>query len=308
MIGVFGSETNEATVGLVEAWRSLGLHVRLVTAPMIGSVSAGDTVLGRLDILPTLDGVEPGLLELLLAERRGVTVLNPAKSLLAVHDKLRTAAVLDAVGLPHPPSLLVRAPSVPPFAGPYIVKPRYGSWGKDVVRCADETTLLRHLEALQTRPWFHRHGALVQQEVPNDGRDLRVVVAAGRVVGAGERVAGPGEWRTNVSCGGKLRPVDLDDGVADLARAAAAVVDGDFVGVDVMPARDGTLVVLELNGAVEFSDDCAIGGRSVALAAADALGLLREPTGSPVGDGRRVRSSTDDAAAGGWHPRPARTR
>src|SRR5690242_6792670 len=59
MIGVFGSDTNEATVGLVKAWRSLGLPVRLVTAPMIGSVSAGDTVLGRLDILPTLEGVEP---------------------------------------------------------------------------------------------------------------------------------------------------------------------------------------------------------------------------------------------------------
>jgi RimK family alpha-L-glutamate ligase len=254
MIAVFGSGQNESTVELVDRWRDLGIEVQLVPGPTVGSTaSVGDIVLGRLDILPTLDGVEPGLLELFLAEKRGLKVLNPAATLLAVHDKLRTAAVLHGVGLPHPPTTVARHPaSAPGFDGPYVVKPRYGSWGRDVVRCEDRDELQLSLEEFADRPWFRRHGALVQQEISNGGRDIRIVIAAGRVVGAGERIAAPGEWRTNVSCGGELRPVRLDAGVADLARAAAAIVDADFVGVDVMPASDGHLVILELNGAVEF--------------------------------------------------------
>jgi glutathione synthase/RimK-type ligase-like ATP-grasp enzyme len=144
-----------------------------------------------------------------------------------------------------------------------------------VYRCADVDALVHRLDDLRDRPWFRRHGALVQEAVENHGRDLRVVVAAGRVVGAGERTAAPGEWRTNVSCGGDLHPTELDPDAAELARAAAAAVGADLVGVDLMPTRDGRLVVLELNGAVEFDDACTIGGRGVAERAADALGLVR---------------------------------
>ena len=275
VIAVLGSDANEATAELVAAWRELGLDAQLVMRADLGRLTpAKDVVLGRLDVLPTLDGIEPGLLELLLAERRGVEVLNQAGALLDVHDKLRTAARLARVALPHPRTAHLRVPQVPPFDGPYVVKPRYGSWGRDVVRCEDAHALVEQLESLRDRPWFRRQGALVQEAVPNDGCDLRIVVAGGRVVGAGERIAAPGEWRTNVSCGGELRPVTIDDGVAELARAAAAVVGADFVGVDVMPMRNGRPVVLELNGAVEFDDACSLGGRSVAIAAADALGLL----------------------------------
>lgn len=279
VIAVVGSEANEATAELVADWRELGLDARLVGGADLARIhGAADVILGRLDVLETLDGVEPGLFELLRAERRGVKVLNCAAALLDVHDKLRTAVRLANVALPHPRTAHVRTVQVPPFEGPYVVKPRYGSWGCDVVRCEDADALVDRLESLRDRPWFRRHGALVQEAVPNEGRDLRIVVADGRVVGAAERLAAPGEWRTNVSCGGELRPTTIDDGIAELARTAAAAFGVDFVGVDVMPSRGRGPVVLELNGAVEFDAACALGGRSVAVAAAAALGLLSEPT------------------------------
>ncbi|MDH5334426.1 MAG: hypothetical protein OEW65_11125, partial [Thermoleophilia bacterium] len=67
-----------------------------------------DLALGRIDVLPSVDGVEPGLLGLLLLERRGVPILNRAFGLLAAHDKLLTERCLAAVGLPRPRTGAVR--------------------------------------------------------------------------------------------------------------------------------------------------------------------------------------------------------
>ena len=44
----------------------------------------------------------------------------------------------------------------------------------------------------------------------------------------------------------------------EIAVAAAAAVEGDLVGVDLMPTRDGGWVVIEVNGAVEFNDQYSL--------------------------------------------------
>ena len=72
-----------------------GLDAVLVSAEeALHLLGPGDVAVGRLDVLPTLDGVEPGLLSLLWLERAGVRVLNRAAALITVHDKLRTARCL----------------------------------------------------------------------------------------------------------------------------------------------------------------------------------------------------------------------
>jgi glutathione synthase/RimK-type ligase-like ATP-grasp enzyme len=43
---------------------------------------------------------------------------------------------------------------------------------------------------------------------------------------------------------------------------AAAAVNGDLVGVDLLPAEDGWRVI-EINGAVDFTDEYALDGRDV---------------------------------------------
>jgi glutathione synthase/RimK-type ligase-like ATP-grasp enzyme len=63
----------------------------------------------------------------------------------------------------------------------------------------------------------------VQSLVEPTGRDLRVVVAGGNVVGAIERIALPGEWRTNVALGAVRRRVSAPPAARALAiRAVAA--------------------------------------------------------------------------------------
>lgn len=277
-VAVLGSPRNEATRTIVAAWQALGLDVAMIAADdALDEIGPDDVVLARLDVLPTLDGVEPGLLALLLLERRGVAVFNPAAALLRAHDKLRTARLLQRAGVPHPRTVHVTSSDDVPLRPPLVLKPRFGSWGADVVLCRDETELRNRLAEVQDRPWFRRHGALVQEAVPSPGRDLRVVVAGGRVVGAAERIAAPGEWRTNISCGGSRRPASPPDAARELAQTAASALGADLVGVDLMPLDGDRFVVLELNGAVEFDETYSFGRESVHRAAAAALGLMPTP-------------------------------
>jgi [lysine-biosynthesis-protein LysW]--L-2-aminoadipate ligase len=278
---VLGSEANTTSAELVRHWCERGLDAALVSGEDAQrALRAGDMAIGRLDVLPALDGVEPGLLSLLRLERRGVRVLNPAAALIAVHDKLRTARCLHAAGLPHPRTAGVRAgQSRPELRLPLVLKPRFGSWGRDVLLCRNEAELERGLEAVSERPWFRRHGALLQELVPPRGYDLRLVVAGGEVVGGGERVAAAGEWRTNVSLGGTIRPAEMPPGARSLAAAAAAAVGADLVGVDLLPIDGERYAVLELNGAVDFDERYSLDGLDVYAEAARALGLPLDASG-----------------------------
>ena len=108
---------------------------------------------------------------------------------------------------------------------------------------------------LAARPWFQRHGALVQELVPPLGHDLRLVVAGGEVVGAIRRTAAPNEWRTNVALGARREPAQPSPVAVGLALEAAAAIGADLVGVDLLPVGPGRYTVLELNGAVDFTVD-----------------------------------------------------
>jgi RimK family alpha-L-glutamate ligase len=230
-------------------WEPMTPHVALER------LRAGDVALGRLDVLPTLDGVDDGLWALGALAARGVVVLNDPAVLLAAHDKLLTARLLRRHGIPHPQTWHVRGENAAPRWGrSVVVKPRFGSWGLEVHRCDDPEALQTVLARARGAGWYRRHGALVQELVPPQGYDLRVVVAGGRVVGAAFRIAAPGEWRTNVALGGIRREVsEPPRDAAALALEAAGAIGASLVGVDLLPDSRGGWVVAELNGAVEFT-------------------------------------------------------
>jgi len=242
--------------------RPLTGHSSVLLSPedALRTLAPGDLALGRIDVRETLDGVEGGLAALALLAGRGVTVLNHPSALLAAHDKLLTARALERAGLPHPRTTLLLPGARPPaLEPPCVLKPRFGSWGRDVVLCRDGAELARELDTLATRPWFRRHGVLVQELVPPLGHDLRLVVAGGQVVGAVRRVAAPGEWRTNVALGAGRQPVHPSPVAAGLALEAAQAIGADLVGVDLLPLGPGRYTVLELNGAVDFTAEYAPG-------------------------------------------------
>jgi RimK family alpha-L-glutamate ligase len=250
--------------GLLEAAKRLGLNALVLSPEVAGSrLRSGDIALVRLDVLPTMDGPEPGLETIRRLQEQGVLVLNRADALLGAHDKLMTALKLAASRLPHPRTAHVDARAEATFEFPVVVKPRFGSWGRDVSICESRTELEHRLRDLGRRRWFRRHGALVQELVPPAGHDLRIVIAAGEVVGAVSRVAAAGEWRTNIALGGVRRPTAPPPEAKELAIRAASALGTDLVGVDLVPDGKGGWVVLELNGAVDFTPEYGLGGASV---------------------------------------------
>lgn len=249
----------------------------------------GDVALARLDVLPTLDGCEAGLDLLRALVARGVYVLNRPQALLRAHDKLRTARLLGRLGLPHPQTRHIRTISEL-FAVelPVVVKPRFGSWGKDVHRCRDHAELQAVAGLLSIRPWFARHGALAQDLLPTIEGDLRVLVAAGRSVGAIHRVPAPHEWRTNAALGGVRLPTEAPVDACELACAAVAAIGGDVMEVDLFPDGD-SFCVLEMNGAADFDALYSQEGRDVYADLRAALSdylLEQRPAAIPTAGGR----------------------
>ena len=251
----------------------------LSPAQALARLSPGDVALGRLDVLASLDGVEPGLWALERLAASGVKVLNGRQTLLAAHDKLATAQALFAAGVPHPrTSHLAPWLPLPELEPPLVFKPRFGSWGQDVIRCDDEAAIERTLAYLETRAWYAATGALAQKLVSPRGYDLRLVIAGGRVVGAVKRVAAAGEWRTNVALGARREPMQPPADACEIAVAAAAAMDGALVGVDLLPADVGTWVVLELNGAVDFNSAYSLDDDVFTAATAALLATPVEPS------------------------------
>ncbi|HEX3807477.1 MAG TPA: hypothetical protein VHV52_11935 [Gaiellaceae bacterium] len=256
------------------------LGMVLSPAQAVARLGPGDIALGRLDVLPSLDGVEPGLWALERLSASGVTVLNSRRALIAAHDKLATATTLYGARLPHPRTVHVASwlPVPDDLEPPIVFKPRFGSWGEDVIRCDDAEAIERTLLELETKPWYEATGAIAQKLVAPRGYDLRLVVAAGEVIGAVRRVAAPGEWRTNVALGARREPVVPPPEACELAIAAAQAVDGALVGIDLLPADLGTWVVLEVNGAVDFTSAYSIGDDVFELATSRLRGVVVETT------------------------------
>jgi [lysine-biosynthesis-protein LysW]--L-2-aminoadipate ligase len=244
------SATNDALVAAALAW---GLEAEIVD-PLraLAVLEPGDVALARLDVREALDGIERGTGELERLAAGGVDVRNPPGAIVVAHDKLLTARALRLAGLPHPHTTHI-SPAVPAVLPelPLVLKPRFGSWGRDVELCSTVDELDAALVRLQGKAWFREHGALAQELVEPPGWDLRLVVAGGQVVGAARRVARGGEWRTNAALGAAVEAVDPPPIAKALALAAAAAARVDLVGVDLLPTGNG-FVVLELNGAVDF--------------------------------------------------------
>jgi RimK family alpha-L-glutamate ligase len=220
-----------------------------------GTLSNGDTeifdadaVLARIIPNGSLEQIIYRVDALHWLEKRGMFVMNGPRAIERSVDKFYTNALLQEAGLPTPETVVCEETSEAMAAvramGDVIIKPLFGSMGHGMIRVSNVDVAFRVLRSLeQVRAVFY-----VQQVIDHGGCDVRVFVVGGRVVGAIERRAPDGEWRTNVARGASVRPFELTPAWKQLALRAVAAVGADYAGVDLLPSRDGRVFVLEVNG------------------------------------------------------------
>jgi RimK family alpha-L-glutamate ligase len=178
----------------------------------------------------------------------GVRCVNGPRALERTVDKSWATAVLAGAGVPTPPTIVCERydgamQAFESLGGDVVVKPLFGAMGNGIVRIEDRDLAHRVFRALE----LERTVYYVQRTIaPAGRRDLRVLVVADEIAGAMERVSD--SWRANIARGARPRPVALSAAERGLALAAAAAVEADVAGVDLLVAPDGEIVVVEVNG------------------------------------------------------------
>jgi ribosomal protein S6--L-glutamate ligase len=206
-------------------------------------------------------------------EASGVTVVNSAKAVEAAVDKFLTSAKLQAAGLATPRTVACQSAddAMQAFAelgGDVVVKPLFGSEGRGITRLQDENLALRAFRMLE------QLGAVLylQEFIPHEGYDLRLLVVGRKVLGMRRRNAD--DWRTNVSRGAAAEPLEVTPELAELAHRATDAVGATVAGVDLLPDRQGLLWAIEVNAVPGWKALAATTGVDVARLVLDYVGEL----------------------------------
>ena len=179
-------------------------------------------------------------------EAAGRLVLNPPRSLEIAIDKYLTTARLADAGLPVPRTAVAQDTETvrrhyAALGGDVVAKPLFGSCGRGLerLRSLDDVTAFLSRQPADSPVYL-------QEFVPHPHGDLRILLVGERAF-AIRRHNRSDDWRTNMSLGGSAEPAEATPAMLDLALRATAATGTEIAGVDLLPAADGRLLVLEVN-------------------------------------------------------------
>ncbi len=176
-------------------------------------------------------------------ERLNVPTLPHSDAIIASKDKMYANQILAQAGLPIPKTMLTRFPSdselVEKQVGfPCVVKVVTGSHGAGVYLCENRKQFEDLAELISALDF--KNSMIVQEYVQHsEGRDLRVIVVGGRVVGAMLRQSTDGSFKANISRGGEGSVFEITDEIEMISIQVAKVLNLDIAGVDLLFHQDG---------------------------------------------------------------------
>lgn len=179
-------------------------------------------------------------------QEMGVPVLNCAEGILNSRDKFRSLQKLAGNHIPVPASYfsndLHHAEKIVKrtLGYPFILKVLEGTQGLGVHLVKNE------IEAHELFNQFvnARTKVILQEFIKEfSGKDVRVFVVGTKVVAAMMRMAGEGEFRSNIHRGGKGVKIQLSEDEKEIAVRAVRVLGLQVAGVDILRSKKGALII-----------------------------------------------------------------
>ena len=200
-------------------------------------------------------------------EMKGLPVFNSSKGIALCDDKSQTHLYLQEAGIPMPKTVI--APMTFSNIGynnldfldqvekelnwPIVIKECFGSFGQQVYLASSAQELKDTVMNIGAKPM------LFQEFIhTSKGKDLRLQVVGSQVVAAMYRYSDNGDFRANITGGGKMKPFEPTQKQIDLAVESCKILGLDFAGVDILFGKDKEPVVCEVNSNAHFKNiyDC----------------------------------------------------
>ncbi len=205
-------------------------------------------------------------------EKLGYRVFNSARAIEICDDKSLTHLELMNHGIKMPRTIF--APMTYSNIGytnynflnhiksklefPIVIKEVFGSFGKQVYLANDEEELIDLVKE-------HGNSPLIFQEYvkSSKGRDVRLQVVGERVVASMYRFNDTGDFRANLSNGGKMKGYTPTKAQENLAIKCCKILGLDFAGVDLLFGENDEPIVCEINSNAHFKNITHATGVSV---------------------------------------------
>jgi ribosomal protein S6--L-glutamate ligase len=181
---------------------------------------------------------------------QGVPSLITSTALIRSRDKLRSLQILSKSGIGIPKSVFARHPKaddvkelITEVGGtPVILKLLEGTHGTGVIKADTVASAKSAVEAFSGI----KKDIIVQEFIEEaGGKDLRIFVVDGEVVGSMERTSSgvDGEFRSNLHKGGSAKSIVLDKKDEMAAIESAKLLGLTVAGVDMLMSKRGSLII-----------------------------------------------------------------
>ena len=209
-------------------------------------------------------------------EQAGIPLFNSYSAIEVCDDKMTTCLALAGRGIPMP--LTLPAPlcydkdakiseealdKIEQALGyPLIVKRSYGSLGAGVYLIQNRKALKEKSAELMCEPHLYQKFIATSY-----GRDVRVIVIGGKVLGAMLRQSAT-DFRSNVALGGSATAYALPRSAEKMCERAASLLGLDYCGIDLLFGEEG-FYLCEVNSNAFFGGFERATKKNVAGAYAD---------------------------------------
>lgn len=202
-----------------------------------------------------------------ILEARKIPVFNSSKAIEICDDKSLTHIVLQEARIPMPKTII--SPKTFDNIGftnydfleevanrlgfPLILKECFGSFGQQVYFIHHKQELELQMKSIGAKP------VIFQEYIKTSfAKDIRINVVGNQVIASMYRYSDNGDFRANITNGGKMKPYEPNDAECQLAISCCKAIGLDFAGVDLLFGENDTPLVCEVNSNAHFKNiyDC----------------------------------------------------